>query len=180
MGAQDKLGRLLFKATVRISVLYPKAQPELAREKLSEITGSFRQFSLPQSNSFKPGSQKQTEKLQFQPNPKPFMLSVEEAATLWHIPTLLVQTPNILRVDSRKLEPPINLPTTDGGDKDVTTLGEAVFRGQRIKFGIRPDDRRRHYYAIGKTGMGKSTLLGNMIASDIMNGRRYEFCNPRT
>ena len=178
MGAQDKLGRLLFKATVRISVLYPKAQPELAREKLSEITGSFRQFSLPQSNSFKPGSQKQTEKLQFQPNPKPFMLSVEEAATLWHIPTLLVQTPNILRVDSRKLEPPINLPTTDGGDKDVTTLGEAVFRGQRIKFGIRPDDRRRHFYAIGKTGMGKSTLLGNMIASDIMNGHGVGVLDP--
>jgi hypothetical protein len=178
MGAQDKLGRLLFKTTIRVAVLYPKGKPELAREKLSEIIGSYRQFALPESNSFVSSSFKEVEKLQFNPAIKPFILSVEEIATLWHIPTLLVQTPNILRVDSRKLEPPINLPTTDGGDKEVTTLGEAVFRGQRIKFGIRPVDRRRHFYAIGKTGMGKSTLLGNMIASDIVNGHGVGVLDP--
>ena len=37
-----------------------------------------------------------------------------------------------------------------------------------------PSDRRRHVYIIGKTGMGKSTLLENMIYDDIMNNRLDE------
>lgn len=36
-----------------------------------------------------------------------------------------------------------------------------------MSFGIGPDDRCRHMYIIGKTGMGKSVLLENMILDDI-------------
>jgi hypothetical protein len=60
----------------------------------------------------------------------------------------------------------------------VTYLATTDFRGQNTKFGIRPEDRTRHMYIIGKTGMGKSTLLENMIAQDIINGEGVCFIDP--
>ncbi|MBI4122238.1 MAG: type IV secretory system conjugative DNA transfer family protein, partial [Parcubacteria group bacterium] len=45
-------------------------------------------------------------------------------------------------------------------------LGETNFRNAQKRFGIKTDDRRRHVYLIGKTGMGKSTVLENMVIQD--------------
>ena len=56
-------------------------------------------------------------------------------------------------------------------EEEVTVLGQTNFRGQSRQFGIYPDDRRRHVYVIGKTGVGKTTFLENMIAQDIVNGK---------
>ncbi|MFH1781848.1 MAG: type IV secretion system DNA-binding domain-containing protein, partial [Patescibacteria group bacterium] len=63
-------------------------------------------------------------------------------------------------------------------DPDVTTFAETNFRNQRRKFGIKVDDRRRHMYVIGKTGMGKSTLLENMIIDDINKGKGVAVVDP--
>ncbi len=63
-------------------------------------------------------------------------------------------------------------------DKEITIIGQTNFRGQHRKFGIYPDDRRRHVYVIGKTGVGKSTLLENMIAQDIINGKGVCLVDP--
>lgn len=60
----------------------------------------------------------------------------------------------------------------------VTYFGETDFRNRRTKFGIRNSDRSRHVYVIGKTGMGKSTLLENMAAQDILNGEGMCFMDP--
>jgi hypothetical protein len=96
------------------------------------------------------------------------------------MPTILVQTPTIDWVLSKKLQPPVNLPLPGVSDaaEELTVLGEAVYRGQRSRFGIRTDDRRRHVYILGKTGMGKSTLLENMIFSDIHAGRGVGVIDP--
>ena len=61
---------------------------------------------------------------------------------------------------------------------EVTLFGETTFRSQNQKFGIKVDDRRRHMYVIGKSGMGKSTLLENMIAQDINKGRGLAVVDP--
>lgn len=61
---------------------------------------------------------------------------------------------------------------------NVTYFGETDFRGERARFGIRNEDRSRHVYVIGKTGMGKSTLLENMAAQDIQNGEGMCFIDP--
>lgn len=61
---------------------------------------------------------------------------------------------------------------------DVTLLAETNFRGSRQKFGIKRDDRRRHMYVIGKTGMGKSVFLENMIISDIRAGNGVAVVDP--
>jgi CxxC-x17-CxxC domain-containing protein len=45
-------------------------------------------------------------------------------------------------------------------------------------FGIKMDDRRRHMYVIGKTGMGKTNLLENLAIQDIQKGHGIAFIDP--
>lgn len=63
-------------------------------------------------------------------------------------------------------------------DKKITYFGIADSRNQERKFGIYDEDRLRHVYTIGKTGMGKSTLLENMAIQDIQNGNGLAFLDP--
>ena len=60
----------------------------------------------------------------------------------------------------------------------ITYFGVTDFRGVEEKFGIKADDRTRHMYVIGKTGMGKSTLLENLAIQDIQNGNGLCFVDP--
>lgn len=95
-----------------------------------------------------------------------FVLNIEELASIYHLPSSKVETPNIEWVLSKKSEPPQNLPT-----ENCTFIGETVFRSQKTKFGImNDDDRLRHMYLIGKSGTGKSSLFKTMIMQDIANG----------
>lgn len=63
-------------------------------------------------------------------------------------------------------------------ENDITYFGKTNFRGQERVFGIKRDDRRRHTYVIGKTGMGKTTLLSNMIIADINAGNGLAVVDP--
>lgn len=60
----------------------------------------------------------------------------------------------------------------------ITFFGETTFRNQRKKFGIKIDDRRRHVYVVGKTGMGKTEMVVNMAIQDIQQGRGVGFVDP--
>lgn len=60
----------------------------------------------------------------------------------------------------------------------VTYFAETDFRNKKTPFGIKADDRTRHIYIIGKTGMGKSTLLENMAVQDIWGGEGMAFMDP--
>ncbi|OGZ33802.1 MAG: hypothetical protein A2Y98_02665 [Candidatus Portnoybacteria bacterium RBG_19FT_COMBO_36_7] len=63
-------------------------------------------------------------------------------------------------------------------DNNITLFAETNFRNQRVKFGIKIDDRRRHLYIIGKTGTGKTTLEENMAIQDIQAGRGVGIVDP--
>lgn len=63
-------------------------------------------------------------------------------------------------------------------DGDINIFGETNFRHKRVEFGIKLDDRRRHMYVIGKTGMGKSHLLRHLAYNDIQAGRGLAFVDP--
>lgn len=63
-------------------------------------------------------------------------------------------------------------------DDRTTYFAETDYRNKRTKFGIKAKDRTRHMYVIGKTGMGKSTLLENMAIQDIQNGEGLAFIDP--
>jgi len=60
----------------------------------------------------------------------------------------------------------------------ITYFAETDARSKRVPFGIKAKDRTRHVYVIGKTGMGKSTLLENMAVQDIKNGEGMAFIDP--
>jgi hypothetical protein len=60
----------------------------------------------------------------------------------------------------------------------ITPIGSTNARGAQRKFGIKLDDRRRHVYIIGKTGVGKTTLLENMAIADIQSGKGVAIVDP--
>src|SRR3989339_506687 len=63
-------------------------------------------------------------------------------------------------------------------NSEVNYFGLANYRNQNRKFGIKLDDRRRHMYVVGKTGMGKTTLLENMVLNDIYAGHGLGYVDP--
>lgn len=65
-----------------------------------------------------------------------------------------------------------------GKETQVAPFAVTDFRGEHKKFGIKRADRRYHMYVIGKTGMGKSTLLKNLIISDMRAGENLALLDP--
>lgn len=61
---------------------------------------------------------------------------------------------------------------------EINFFAETTYRNIRKKFGIKLDDRRRHLYVVGKTGMGKTAMLQNMAVQDIQQGRGVGFVDP--
>lgn len=64
------------------------------------------------------------------------------------------------------------------GNNNITYFAETDFRNEKKKFGIKRHDRTKHMYIIGKTGMGKTTLLENMAMQDILNGEGVGIVDP--
>lgn len=63
-------------------------------------------------------------------------------------------------------------------NNEINLFAETNFRNKKVKFGIKKDDRRRHMYIIGKTGMGKTVLLENMAIQDILNNSGVTVVDP--
>ncbi len=61
---------------------------------------------------------------------------------------------------------------------EIIVFAETNFRNDQHRFGIKTDDRRRHMYLVGKTGMGKSVALENMIFADIQAGHGLAVVDP--
>lgn len=61
---------------------------------------------------------------------------------------------------------------------DITLIGKTNWRENNQVFGIKNKDRLGHIYVIGKTGVGKSTLLENMAISDIKRGNGIALIDP--
>lgn len=60
----------------------------------------------------------------------------------------------------------------------INFFAKTNFRNRQVPFGIKTDDRRRHMYVIGKTGMGKTTMMENMAIQDIRNGKGICYIDP--
>ena len=181
--AMDKVIRPLFNVNIRIVYIPKNKNKQKAHIKLREIVGAFKQFNYPHLNGFDIDEFVEGNRIinsyKHRIINNGFVLSNEELATVYHLPNMTVKTPTIYWVKSKKLEPPADLPHEDPSEEDkITTLGRTNFRGSQGVFGIKPLDRRRHIYVIGKTGMGKSTLLENMLYSDIMSGKGVGVIDP--
>jgi hypothetical protein len=110
-------------------------------------------------------------------------LSIDELATLWHLPNKQLSTiKNIAWGKNLLGEPPENLPTyvhtPDSERVNVNLFARTEFKNQDHIFGIKKLDRRRHMYVIGKSGTGKSTLLANMIINDLKHNEGLAVVDP--
>lgn len=63
-------------------------------------------------------------------------------------------------------------------EPELLTLGHTTFRGATRRFGLLPADRLRHLHVLGKTGVGKSTLLANLMLQDLTAGRGFALIDP--
>ncbi|HKY73947.1 MAG TPA: type IV secretory system conjugative DNA transfer family protein [Patescibacteria group bacterium] len=114
---------------------------------------------------------------------RPTYVSLEELATLFHLPSKQLSIINNIAWGKTLLgEPPENLPTfthTPDDQKDGLNLfGKTVYKNTEQIFGIKKDDRRRHMYVLGKSGTGKSTLLANMIINDLKHNEGIAVIDP--
>jgi len=60
----------------------------------------------------------------------------------------------------------------------VTYFAATDSRGKRVPFGLKAKDRSKHMYVIGKTGVGKSTLLETLALQDLAAGRGFAVIDP--
>jgi hypothetical protein len=173
--AVDKLGRHLFDVHLRLAVSAGPGDAARAKSQIRRMAGAFGQFTVPRMARF------HLTRIRRRRHPRHrgrgFLLSCEELATLWHPATATVRAPAMQFTESRELEPPVDLPSATD-EPDVAALGRVRFRSRREAFGIRPDDRRRHLAIIGKTGMGKTTLLQKLMETDIRAGRGLALIDP--
>jgi hypothetical protein len=177
-GIEEKIGQSGFSVTARIGVTNPV--------RLSEMGAVFGVFARPDGNSW--GLKKlllmdtaRRKLVERKPTGKRVM-SVSELATVWHLPSDKVRIPMILWGQNVFSEPPENLPVAEGATDEekqkINFFGRAIFKNRDLIFGIKDIDRRRHMWAIGKTGTGKSTLIANMAIDDMKKGRGVAIIDP--
>ncbi len=173
---------------VSIRVLMDAPTKERSESLLTSFATSFSGFES-QTNGFilrRPLLRKQTLTKEILARSAKFpqqFLSSEELATIFHFPTLPQSSVKNIAWGKNLLgEPPANLPTYSSIPEEdrinVNLFGNVEFKNQNQIFGIKREDRRRHMYAIGKSGTGKSTLLANMIIHDLKHGEGLAVIDP--
>ena len=176
---KNKISTTIVATNIR---LVASAKSRLEAEKiLASLESSFNQFDSPVSNglSFVRLDKKALERFLRDFSFRAFnsdynmSLNLRELATLIHFhTTTLSPTPQLKQVQSVSAPAPSEI-STDG-----TLLGINSYRNADTKIYIQDEDRLRHFYTIGQTGTGKSTLLKNMVIQDIMNGQGVCMIDP--
>ncbi len=108
-----------------------------------------------------------------------YILTPEEVGALFHFPTNPKTEPKLLRINSKRLPAPNDVPIPMKWDtQNITPLGISNYRWVRNAVGIFPPDRVRHLYVIGKTGVGKSKFLAHLMNEDAKNGNGFAVIDP--
>ena len=174
---ENKCSKPGFETAIRVVVSAPTK--EQAQSYLSNVVGTFSQFTSGMNGFTK--KKYVWFKKAFMINfiyryqsifgPKS-VLSAEELATIFHLPNKSIETPHIFWLSAKTAPAPAKIP------KSGLYLGKSVYRGITRPVYISDEDRRRHVYIIGKTGVGKSELMSDMILQDIRAGKGVCFIDP--
>ncbi len=187
-GQEEELTKITEKMThvgfeIGIRVVVKSGDPTRSEQLLRDVIASFKQFSTANLNSFVHSEPEISGQEMYEKYRRRFLsvdavdiLNISELASLYHLPNVSVETPNISWSRAKRAEPPMNLPRE--GEEDVNIFAETDYRGQRVPFGIKRIDRPYHFYMIGKTGTGKSTVFKNMVISDILAGNGVGVIDP--
>jgi len=175
---ESKCGKPGFVTTIRIIAVAPTK--EEAKSHLQNIKTAFAQFNS-SWNSLK-GKKirfKQWFMVDFIYRYQPIfwwkqttILNSEELAGIFHFPNKTVETPGINWLRAKQAVAPNSLPASG------LYMGKNIYRGETKKIYVGENDRRRHIYIVGKTGVGKSELLKEMVIQDIKAGKGVCFIDP--
>ncbi len=182
-GAEEKSHKLAFETTLRI-IYRGNSSSHQAALRVQSIVASYKQFNTTYLNGFEQARVASdpavlTQYQHRQLGKKPFVLNIEEVATLCHLPHTNVETPLILWARSQTAEPPANLPIiTEQNRQEISPIAATNFRGQNMAFGLQRVDRGRHLYILGQTGVGKSGLLELLTISDIHSPFGFAVIDP--
>lgn len=176
-GLEEKASKGGLEVNIRIMVC--AKSPEKAQRYLNDILSAYGQFNIYEyGNSFEkkmPAFQSAIIRhfifRHFDERYR-MMLNAEEAASLFHFPLPITETPKINWLLSRKALPPSNLPT------EGILLGKSEYRGHQYEIKMKQADRRRHMYVIGKSGSGKSVYQASLIKQDIEAGHGVCVIDP--
>lgn len=179
----SKNSKVGFETVIRVVVSAPTK--DRADAHLKNIVNSYAQLNFPELNALgrtyyhshnslvKNYLFRNMQRDRLQLFDDPMILGVEEISTLFHFPNSLYNESEVIQWQQFKIAPaPSNVPT------DGLLLGYNEYRGKRTNIHIKRDDRRRHFYLIGKSGTGKSTILEQMIKQDLKNGEGLCVIDP--
>ncbi len=108
---------------------------------------------------------------------QPTILAASELADLYHFPnTALTKTPGLKKSRSRELPVPLSHHHSD--TKLDVVVGTNTYGGEEVPIGMTLPQRQKHTYVIGKTGMGKTTLLKSSIYQDMVNDKGLAVLDP--
>ena len=147
---------------------------------LSGVAAAFSQFDSPLYNGFKIDKITNSGELAkdyilriFPLKECSNILNSVELSTVFHLPEQKdIPTSQVERQLTKQVDGPAKLPT------EGILLGVNEFRGEKKQIYLNDDDRRRHMYVIGQTGMGKSVFLENLAFQDMCDGRGFAFIDP--
>ena len=144
------------------------------------IVSAFAQFNTPNLNGFKVNTMKDPKKIvvdytfRFFPlRMRSNILNSIELASIYHLPEQnAIPNSQVERQLTKQVDGPAKLAT------EGVLLGTNEFRGVKKAIYLDDDNRRRHMYIIGQTGMGKSVFLENIAFQDMCDGRGFAFIDP--
>lgn len=144
------------------------------------VITAFAQFDSPAYNGFKYEMAKDNKKLARDYIFRTFplgncanILNSVELASIFHLPEQnAIPTSQVMRQFTRQVEGPARL--VERG----VLIGVNEFRGEKKDIRLSVEDRRRHTYVIGSTGMGKSVFMRNIAYQDMLEGRGFAFIDP--
>jgi Type IV secretion-system coupling protein DNA-binding domain len=168
----------LHAAVVRIAVQTESFDRTL--EIARDLGGSLAVYSNPQGNDLIPLENDDypyehhiEDFLKRQSRRSGMLLTTDELVGFVHFPSSAVRTPALLRETGKTKAAPA-MARSDAG----ALLGENTHAGKTIAVRLAPEQRVRHMHLIGASGTGKSTLLFNLIRSDIENGQGVALLDP--
>lgn len=100
---------------------------------------------------------------------------IDDFSHIMSVPNLKSGVKSLNFIDYKRLPPPLKLPSEN---EDITLLWTANWSNDQEIVWIKQEDKARHVYIMWKTWVWKSTLLSNMIFSDIENWRWLALIDP--
>ncbi len=168
---REKISSEIVEVNIRLVV--SSKDKARAEQMMTELRATLNQFDHPHGNALKVhvlggGQARQLEKAfsfrQFSPN-RILPMSVKELATLAHFPSNGIDSTPQFKQSTANVAPAPTVMPTEG-----TLLGINEYRNENRQIFVTEEDRLRHFYIIGQTGTGKTTLMKNMIVQDIQRG----------